>query len=105
MRRDRSNSRFLLHGTRYPAAILASDSLRCAPIGRAYTYHGIQNEAALRALETIYADPRFRHLAARKDREHVVMTDIARDPDRMLAFLNGAPDGFDQATLVRTCRL
>jgi hypothetical protein len=73
--------------------------------GHAYTYHRTQNEAALRALETIYADPRFRQLAARKDREHEMMSDIARDPARVLAFLNGAPDGFDYATLVSTCRL
>jgi hypothetical protein len=73
--------------------------------GHAYTYHRAQNDAALRALETIHADPRFRPLAARKDREHEMMTDIARDPDRMLSFLNGAPDGFDYAELVRTCRL
>ena len=73
--------------------------------GHAYTYHRAQNEAALRALEAIYADPRLRHLSARKDREHEMMSDIARDPERVLAFLNGAPDGFDYATLVHTCRL
>lgn len=73
--------------------------------GHAYTYHRAQDEAALRALEAIYADPRFRQLAERKDREHEMMSDIASDPEKILNFLNGAPDGFDYAELVRTCRL
>ncbi len=73
--------------------------------GRAYTYHRAQDEAALKALRAIYADPRFRQLAERKDREHEMMSDIARDPERIMDFLNGAPDGFDYAELVRTCRL
>lgn len=50
-------------------------------------------------------DPRFRQLAERKDREHEMMSDIASDPEKILNFLNGAPDGFDYAELVRTCRL
>jgi len=73
--------------------------------GHAYTYHRAQDAAALSALETIYADPRFRQLAARKDREHEMMSGIAGDHDRMLDYLNDAPDGFDYGTLVRFCRL
>ena len=42
-------------------------------------------------------DPRFRQLAERKDREHEMMSDIASDPEKILNFLNGAPDGFDYA--------
>lgn len=34
-----------------------------------------------------------------------MMSDIASDPEKILDFLNGAPDGFDYAELVRTCRL
>ncbi len=34
-----------------------------------------------------------------------MMSDIAGDPEQVFAFVNGAPDGFDYATLVRTCRL
>jgi len=71
--------------------------------GHPYTYHREQNEAALEALKVVAADPRYGPLAARKDREHAMMLDVAADPERMLGYLDAAPDGFDYATLARVC--
>lgn len=67
--------------------------------GHLYTYHREQNDAALAAIKAI--DPRYAHVVVMKNREHETMCDTARDPAKMFAYLNAAPDGLDYARLAR----
>ena len=80
-----------------PGQMLILD--RVAKSGTAYTYHRNQGDDALRTLEAVKRDPRYRELAMRKDAEHAMMVDTAQSSAARRRYLDGAPDGFDFARI------